>query len=125
MSTPYDLLADRLFEAIGAGDLGTVADCMSADMTVWTNFDGNTVTRDASLATIGWLSRKVVGLRYEVVDRTVIDGGFVQQHVLHGAGPTGIEIAMPACLVVTVSDDLVTSMREYCDPSAILSAFPR
>ncbi len=96
---------------------------MSPTMTVWTNFDDNTVERDASMATIGWLSRKVADLRYEVVDRIEIPGGFVQQHILRGAGPNGTVIAMPACLVVTVDNDVVTSMREYCDPAAITAAF--
>ena len=125
MSTPHDALADLLFEAIGTGDLDTVQACMSPTVTVWTNFDDNTVERDTSMATVGWLSRKIVGLRYEIVDRTEIPGGFVQQHILRGTGPNGTEVAMPACLVVTVADDVVTSMREYCDPSALTAAFTR
>ena len=117
-----DGLADRLFGAIGAGDIDTLRDCMSVDMTVWTNFDGRTVDRDAALATIGWLVVHVNGLHYEVVERLETSGGFVQRHILRGTSRSGVDIAMPACIVATVADGRVTSMAEYLDPSPLVAA---
>jgi hypothetical protein len=39
--------------------------------------------------------------------------------VLCGIAPDGTDIAMPACIVATVSDGLVTRMNEYLDPAGV------
>lgn len=115
-------LADQLFNAIGAGDLDTVRRVMDPEATVWTNFDNRTVDRDRALRTIGWLVEHVAGLRYDVVRREILPGGFVQQHVLVGTAPSGQAVAMPACIVATVADGLVVRMEEYADPSVLVAA---
>ena len=65
--TPHDTLAlaDRLFAAIEAGDTSTVAELYAPDVKVWHNYDQIEQERDANLATLGWMSRKVSGIRYE------------------------------------------------------------
>lgn len=121
-SDEVNALADRLFAAIGAGDIDTLEAAMSEDMTVWTNFDGRTVDRAAALTTVGWLYRNVNGLRYEVVERLMTNTGFVQRHLLRGTSRSGIEIAMPACIVATVAAGRVTAMAEYLDPTPLIAA---
>ena len=115
-------LADRLFAAIGSGNIDTLTNCMSEDVTVWTNFDDRTVDRAAALQTIAWLSGHVEGLRYEIVERLVTDTGFVQRHILRGTSRSGLEIAMPACIVATVAGGRVTAMAEYLDPAPLIAA---
>ena len=62
--------------------------------------------------------------RYEVIRRIDIDGGVLQQHVLHGtAAATGKTFAMPACLVITVAATAITHIDEYLDPSVMAPAF--
>ena len=121
-SDEMNALADRLFAAIGAGDIDTLRSCMSEDMAVWTNFDDRTVDRAAALTTIGWLCGHVDGLRYQVVERLMTDTGFVQRHILRGTSRSGTEIAMPACIVATVAGGQVTAMAEYLDPSPLIAA---
>lgn len=115
-------LADRLFTAIGDGDLDVVGECLHPDAAIWTNFDERTVDRDRALRTIGWLVANVTALRYDVVRRLPCEGGFVQQHVLRGVSPTGATIAMHACIVAEVRDGRVVRMDEYADPSGLMAA---
>jgi len=115
-------LADRLFTAIGSGDMAVVEASMHDNMTVWTNFDGRTVDRARALRTIGWLTTTVTDLRYDIEERIVTETGFVQRHILRGTSPGGVEIAMPACIVATVADERVAAMFEYADPTGLMAA---
>ncbi|HEY9266169.1 MAG TPA: DUF4440 domain-containing protein, partial [Mycobacterium sp.] len=61
-----------------------------------------------------------VDRRYEILDRQVFDGGFVQQHVLHATGRAGDTIAMRVCIVIKVgADGLISRIDEYFDPAEI------
>ena len=119
-------VAERLFTAIGEGDLDTVEALLDPEVRVWTNFDDRTVDRARALRTIGWLATTFGGLHYEVVERFATPEGFVQRHVLRGTAPNGTEVAMPACIVAEVADDSpgprITSMAEYLDPSPLTAA---
>ena len=44
--------------------------------------------------------------------RYAVDGGYVQQHVLHGKLAGGGAFRMPACLIVKVKDDLGNATAE-------------
>ena len=114
-------LADRLFTAIEAGDLDGIAACWADDVVVWTNF-GGAGDRAGSLKVLRWLIARMPDLRYEVSRREVIEGGFLQQHVLHGTAPDGSAVEMPACIVATAgatpSGPRITRIDEYLDPAA-------
>jgi ketosteroid isomerase-like protein len=112
-------LADRMFRAIEAGDLDTLRAIYAADFVAWSNFDDGTKDVDGTLAVLGWLCHKLGDRRYDVSRREVIDGGFLQQHVLRGTAPDGSAVAMPACIVATVTDGQVVRIDEYLDPSAL------
>ena len=90
----HDELADRLFGAIGAGDAATIEACLADDVLVWTNFDGKEAPRPKVLKLLAWMASAIPELRYEVVRREDVAGGFVQQHVLRGRAPSGDEIVM-------------------------------
>jgi ketosteroid isomerase-like protein len=49
----------------------------------------------------------------------VIDGGFLQEHVLRGTAPGGQVVAMPACIIATVADGRITRIHEYLDPAGV------
>ena len=112
-------LADRMFTAIEQGDLTALQDCYAADIAVWTNFDGKELGRAAAVRMVGWLSSKLADRRYDVKRREVIDGGFLQEHVLRGTAPDGSTIAMPACIVASVADGHITRIHEYLDPAGV------
>jgi hypothetical protein len=59
-------------------------------------------------------------LRYEEVVRHLFDGGFVQQHRVCGVLPSGRELRMRACLVVSVVEGRFTELDEYYDPTPLL-----
>ena len=112
-------VGQRLFEALSSGDLDTYRSLMAADARVWTNFDDREVGAGEAERIVGWLVRTVEGLRYDIVRREAVPGGFVQQHVLRGRAPDGTELAMAACVWATVVDGRVVRMEEYLDPGGV------
>jgi hypothetical protein len=67
---------------------------------------------------INWFIRTTADRRYEILDRQLFDGGFVQQHVLHATAHTGAAIAMRVCIVIKVGPDgLISRVDEYFDPA--------
>ncbi len=112
-------LANRVFSAIEDGDLEALRACYAPDFVAWTNFDDRESDLEQSLKVVGWLCGRLSDRRYDVRRRVLVDDGFVQEHVLCGTAPDGTEIAMPACIVATVSEGLVTRMNEYLDPAGV------
>jgi hypothetical protein len=69
------------------------------------------------LRVIAWFVNRTVQRSYEVLDRRVFDGGFVQQHVLHATGTGGVVITLRVCIVIVVNEQgLITRIDEYFDP---------
>lgn len=122
MSTANDMnvLADRLMRAIEQSDLESARACYAPDARIWHNFDGIAQTVDENLRTLKWMDKRLTSRRYEVVSRHAFDGGYVQQHVLHGTLSNGEAFAMPACLVVTVKDGKIARLDEYLDTAHTL-----
>jgi len=114
-------LADRLFAAIEAGDTATVAALYAPDVKVWHNYDQIEQERDANLAVLGWMSRKVSDIRYEEIRREVLSDGFLQQHILRGTAPDGSALEVPAILRVYCSDGTVSRIEEYLDTAQVSS----
>jgi ketosteroid isomerase-like protein len=123
MSATLDLV-DRLITSIESGDIDGVRACYSPDVTVWANFDGETKDLVASLRVLTWLVGATSSRRYEVTRRIEIEGGALQQHVLHATvAKTGRSFAMPACLVVRIDGDHIVHIDEYLDASVMTPAF--
>ena len=113
-------LADRLFAAIASNDLDALRNEIYApDVVVWHNNDNHEQRIDENLKVLNWLSRKVTNRRYEEIRRQATDTGFVEQHVLRGTAPSGNELEIPACLVVTVTGDRISRIDEYIDSAAL------
>jgi len=117
-------VADRLFRSIEAGQVDDVREIYAPDAVIWHNHDGVEQGCDENLRTLEWVTRNITGLRYERVRRSATDDGFVQQHVLRGTNPAGVEVEMPACIVATVVDGRITRLEEYLD-SRHVEAFTR
>ena len=110
-----NVLADRVMRAIEQGDAETVAACYAPDARIWHNFDGLEQTVEENLRTLRWIGKRLQNRRYEIVSRRAFDGGYVQQHVLHGTLNNGEAFRMPACLIVTVRDGRIVRLEEYLD----------
>jgi ketosteroid isomerase-like protein len=108
-------VAERFFAAIGRGDLDAVRAIYAPDAVIWHNHDGVEQDVEQNLAVLAWVVKNVSGLRYEDVRRFPTPGGFVQQHVLRGAAPSGVAVEIPACIVCAVAGGRITRLDEYLD----------
>jgi ketosteroid isomerase-like protein len=116
-------LADRLFAAIEAGDSDALGEMYADHVKIWHNTDHIEMTKEQNLASLDALAAVTTSRRFSDVRRHEIDGGFVQQHVMHLDFGTH-QGELPACLVVMVEDGLVTRVDEYFDNSTV-AAFGR
>ncbi|GAY15486.1 nuclear transport factor 2 family protein [Mycobacterium sp. shizuoka-1] len=117
--------ADQLFAAITAGDVAAVSAQWSDDITVWRQGGGRERDKARALKVIDWFVSVTSDRRYEILDRHVFDGGFVQQHILHCTTGTGETLALRVCLVVQLGeDDLIRRIDEYLDPAELSPLLP-
>jgi ketosteroid isomerase-like protein len=113
-------IADRLFAAIEAGDVDAVAQMWSNDVTVWQLGGRRPREKARALKVIDWFVSATSERHYDVIARQVFDGGFVQQHVLHGTNRDSAPYSMRVAMVVLVgADGLITRIDEYLDPAAL------
>lgn len=113
-----DGVADRLFGAIERGDTPAIEALWDDDVLVWHTGDRADNDRSRALKVIYWFVGHTSERRYEILDRQMFDGGFVQQHILHANGTNGGSISMRVCIVIKVSSDgLIIRIDEYFDPA--------
>jgi ketosteroid isomerase-like protein len=113
-----DGLADRLTRGYEQNDVDAIAACYAPDARIWHNFDGVEQTVEEQLAATRWLNDRLTNLKYDIVARHSFDGGYVQQHVVHGTLVNGGEaFSMPACMNVTIRDGRIARLDEYLDSS--------
>ena len=113
-------VADRLFAAIERGDVAAVDGLWSDDIAVWRVGARRDNDKARALRVIDWFVAATTDRRYEILDRQVFDGGFVQQHVLHATGRAGQSISMRVCIVISVdSNGTIDRIDEYFDPAEI------
>ena len=111
-------LADQLFAAIERGDGPALAALWSEDIVVWRQGGGRERDKTRGLKVIEWFVDSTISRRYEVLDRQVFDGGFLQQHTVHATTRDGAPLTFRACLIVKVgADGLITRIDEYLDPA--------
>ena len=112
-------VADRLFEAIEQSDIAMVEQLWNSDVVVWKVADRER-DRERALRVISWFINTTTERRYEILDRQLFDGGFVQQHILHANGRNGGSIAMRVCIVIKLgANGLISRIDEYFDPAEI------
>jgi ketosteroid isomerase-like protein len=112
-------VADRLFEAITNSDVAMVQQLWNDDVVVWKVGDRDR-DKDRALRVISWFVNTTTDRRYEILDRQLFDGGFVQQHILHANGRNGGSIAMRVCIVIKLgANGLISRIDEYFDPAEI------
>ncbi len=114
-----DVVAQRLFEAIETGDVGAVRDLYAQDAVIWHNTDGIEQTAEQNLATLAWVVENLAERRYEDISRSITDRGFVQQHTMRWTKADGTRAELPACIVATCSDGLITRIDEYLDSAHV------
>jgi uncharacterized protein len=68
-----------------------------------------------NLTVLQGLHRAVSGLRYDITRPAQAGDGVIQQHVLRGALPGGLEFALHAAMYRQVRDGHITRIEEYLD----------
>jgi ketosteroid isomerase-like protein len=119
--TPLEVV-DRLIRGIETGDLDLARSTYGPNAVVWTCFDDRERDVDGSMKVLEWLVGATTERHYDISRRSEIEGGVLQQHVLHATTPTGRTFSMPACLVIAVEDGHVTRIDEYLDPKPVIGA---
>jgi ketosteroid isomerase-like protein len=113
-------VADRLFEAIEHSDIAMIQQLWNDDVAVWKTGEERDRDKDRALRVLTWFINRTTDRRYEILDRRVFDGGFVQQHILHARGRDGRSIAMRVCIVIKLgANGLISRIDEYFDPAEL------
>ena len=108
-------LVVRFFTALEAGDIDMVRAIYAPDALIWHNDDLIEQSVEDNLKVLAGLHRAVAGLRYDVIRRAVVDDGVIQQHVLRGTLPNGVEVELHAAMYLQVRDGHITRIEEYLD----------
>jgi ketosteroid isomerase-like protein len=112
-------VADRLFGAIERGEYQTVEGMWANDVTVWHSGDSRDSDRVRALKVIRWFIDVTTTRGYEILDRQLFAGGFVQQHILRARrADDEVSIEMRVCIVIKMNaEGLITRIDEYFDPT--------
>jgi ketosteroid isomerase-like protein len=108
--------AAALFDAIEGKDPSAVAALYADDVEVWHNFSNSSQDKAANLKVLTALCENVPEVHYDVVERLLLDDGRVlQRHVLRARTPSGEEILIPACIILTFRHHTIVRIDEYLD----------
>ncbi len=114
-----EALAADFIAAIEQGNVPRLYELCSKDVVIWHNDDDQEVDLDNVARILSWLSTNVRELRYAHIRRRAFSGGYIQQHVLSGIAPSGDDLHLPACLIMHVSNGLITRIEEYLDSAGV------
>ncbi|HEY5844480.1 MAG TPA: nuclear transport factor 2 family protein [Mycobacterium sp.] len=110
-------VADTLFNAIEQTDIAMIQQLWNEDVAVWHSGDPKDNDRARAMRVICWFIDHTTARRYQILDRQLFEGGFVQQHILHATGTNGATIAMRVCIVIKLgANGLISRIDEYFDP---------
>jgi len=112
-------LAQRFFDAVENGDVEALRGIYAPDAIIWHNTDELETTVADNLEVLAGFVKRISERRYRDRRVQVFDGGFVQQHVLHGVRADGVAVSLPACLVCLVKDGRITRLDEYFDSAQV------
>ena len=110
----YKAIARTMFDAFQAGDLDA-AQAVLTDGFAGSQNGGLAMSKQALLGFVGAVKGKVPDFRYEDIVCTATADGFVEEHTVRGTLPDGGQIDLRLCVIATVRDDKVASLREYLD----------
>lgn len=107
-------VADRLFRAIEAHDMDTVAALMADDLAMWHSVAA-AMGRDGALRILQWFTHPAVTIRYEQLEEIVAGDRVVRRNTVHVAVEGHDPLELPSCIWLTVRDGQVHVIDEYTD----------
>ena len=111
---PNEKLARALFDAFEAGDIAAARELCADDFAGSQN-GGPAMDREALLGFVAAVHARVENFRYEEIECAATATGFVEEHAVRATLPDGQELDLKLCVVGTVVDGKITSLREYLD----------
>jgi ketosteroid isomerase-like protein len=123
MSQNVLALAERFFTAIETSDVEALREIYHPDCIIWHSADP-LEARDTgqgvadNLHALATLQDRVIGAKFEVLQREATETGFVQQHILRGTMPNGEPFIMPTSMICVVEEGRITRLDEYFDSAA-------
>jgi ketosteroid isomerase-like protein len=113
-------VADHLFAAIERSDEAALRQLFADDIAVRRAGARRDDDKVRALKVLQWFIDVTTQRRYEILDRQLFPGGFVQQHILHATGHDGALIALRVCIVIKLGhNSLISRIDEYFDPAGI------
>lgn len=100
-----DALAARLFGALERGDLPAYLACYHPDARIWHSRDEADTDLEQNHAAELLFFARVSNRRFEVLTRDYFDGGFVQEHVVHGTLEDGSALRLPVLFIAHLGED--------------------
>jgi ketosteroid isomerase-like protein len=117
-------VAVALFAAIESGRGADVAALYADHIAVWHNFDDREQTKTENLKTLEGFVASTTSRRYEVIERLLLpDLRVLQRHDLVVRTHGGREGVVPACIILTIRDGLITRIDEYLDTGQVNALF--
>lgn len=107
-------IARAMFDAFEAGDMHAARAILADDFTGSQN-GGPAMNRDVLLGFSSAVKAAVPDFRYGEIVCAATPDGFVEEHTVRGTLPDGEALELRLCVVGTVADGKVTSLREYLD----------
>jgi len=119
----FDVVA-ALFAGIENGRSADVAALYADDIAVWHNFDNREQTKAENLKTLEGFIGRTAARRYAVTERLLLpDGRVLQRLDLVIRTREGREGEIPACILFTIRDGLITRLDEYLDTGQVDALF--
>ena len=108
--------AAALFAAIEGKRPQAVAELYADDVEVWHNFSNACQSKSENLAVLTGLCENVPTIRYDVIERLLLeDGRVLQRHTLRAGTGSGEEVLIPACIFLTIEAGRILRIDEYLD----------
>jgi ketosteroid isomerase-like protein len=112
--TDHTLIARALFNAFENNDQAA-AKALLAD-TFWGSQNGGPpMDRKVLLGFVAAVKGTVPDFRYEDIVCEATKHGFVEEHTVRGTLPGGDQINLRLCVVASIEDGKVATLREYLD----------
>ncbi len=113
-SEQIEAIANRFFAAVEAGDLDTIIAMYHPDVRIWHARDEADTNATQSKELLQIFFSRVSSRRYEIVRRHFFEGGFVQEHIVHGTTADGSTLRLPVCFLCHLDDDgRIVRIAEY------------
>ena len=110
-------IARAIFNAFETNDMDA-ARALLADTFEGSQNGGPIMDRERLLAFSSAVNAKVPDFRYEDFVCAATLDGFVEEHTVKGTLPDGETLNLRLCVVASVEDGLITSVREYLDSAS-------